>query len=75
MAQRDLEARWITPDGIPGVLFRFGNSVRVIAGECAGQTGRVVALLSLEPEPLYVIEFMQTGKSVNVIQSALKKAV
>lgn len=74
MTQRDLEARWVTPEGIPGVAFRFGDNVRVCSGKEAGKIGRVVALLAIEPVPLYVLEFMSTGESLNVLQSEIERA-
>jgi hypothetical protein len=74
MTERDLESRWTTPEGIPGVNFRFGDMVQVCSGDEAGQTARVVALLSVEPTPQYVLEFMSTGESLRVIQREIERS-
>ena len=74
MTQRDLEARWVTPEGIFGVAFRFGDDVRVCAGKELGKIGRVVALLAVEPVPHYLLELMSSGESLNVLQSEIESA-
>jgi len=51
--QYELESRWITDEGIPGVNYRFSDLVRIRAGDYEGQTAEVIALLSIDPEPKY----------------------
>ena len=53
MTQYELESRWVTAEGISGVSYRFSELVRIKSGEYSGQTAEVIALLSLEPEPMY----------------------
>jgi hypothetical protein len=73
MTQFELESRWITTEGIPGVNCRFSDIVRIIAGEYSGQTAEVISLISIEPEPIYVVEiFPPYGKSVVLPESGLE---
>jgi len=64
MTQYELESRWITADGIPGVSYRFGDLVRIKAGDYSVQTAEVVSLLSCEPEPVYVLELPNADSEV-----------
>jgi hypothetical protein len=60
--------------GIEGVAFRFRDAVRVKYGEHAREVGNVVALLSVEPIPTYVVELSLSGKSLTLAQSQLEQA-
>ena len=51
---------------------RFSDIVRIIAGEYSGQTAEVISLISIEPEPVYVVELPRNGKSVVLHQSGLE---
>ena len=73
MSQYELESRWVTAAGIPGVMFRFSDLVRINSGDYSGQTGEVIALLTIEPVPVYMIEF-PNGKSVISSQNDLESA-
>ena len=73
MNQYELEGLWVN-SSLPGVAYRFGDVVRVTSGEQAGEAGRVVALLTIEPGPVYVIE-LPTGRSLVLPQSDLERAV
>lgn len=53
MSQYKLESRWVTAEGIAGVNYRFGDLVRIKSGEHSSKTAEVIALLALEPEPMY----------------------
>jgi hypothetical protein len=75
MDQFELERLWAGVTGIEGVAFRFGDVVRIKSGEHAGETGTVVALLSLEPIPSYTVELSLSGKSLALLQSQLEPAV
>lgn len=55
MTQYELESLWVKSQ-LATVAYSFDTRVRAIAGEHAGQSGRVVALLSIEPTPVYVVE-------------------
>ena len=51
--QYDLEKRWTTKEGIPGVGFHFSDLVRIRSGEYSGEVGEVISLHSIEPEVVY----------------------
>lgn len=68
--QYDLEKRWITAEGIPGVIYRFSDLARIKHGERLGQTGVVVALIRIDPEPTHVLELFD-GKSIVLSQREL----
>lgn len=69
--QYELENRWVTVAGIPGVSYRFSDLVRIRSGEHSGQTGEVIALLSTEPEPVYVVVLPPDEESVVLSQREL----
>ena len=71
MSQYELESQWITPEGVAGVIYRFGDTVLLTTSERAGQSGVVVALLSTKPEPTYVVEFPD-GRSATAAQGGLQ---
>jgi hypothetical protein len=70
VTQYELESLWVKSQ-LPTVGHSFDTRVRAIAGEHAGQTGRVVALLSIDPTPLYVIEEPE-GTSFSAHQAELE---
>jgi len=72
VTQYDLESQWIAKDGVPGVSYRFSESVRIKSGEYSGQVAEVIALISVEPEPIYVVVLPPKEKSVVLPQSELE---
>jgi hypothetical protein len=72
MTQYELESRWVTPEGISGVSYRFSDLVRIKSGEYSGQTAEVISLISLEPEPLHMVVLPPNEKSVVLPQSELE---
>jgi hypothetical protein len=71
LSHYELESRWVTEAGIPGVDFGFSDLVRIKSGQYAGQAAEVISLLSIEAEPLYMVEIASNGKSVALSQSDL----
>jgi hypothetical protein len=71
MTQYELESRWITPEGIPGVSYRFSDFVHIKSGEYVGQTAEVISLITLEPEPVYMVVLPPNEKSVVLPQIEL----
>ena len=51
--QYELERRWISPEGISGVSYRYSDLVRITSGTHIGETAEVIALFSIHPEPTY----------------------
>jgi len=70
VTQYELESLWVK-SALPSAAYAFDTTVRAIAGEHAGRPGRVVALLSIEPSPLYVVEDAE-GTSFTAPQSELE---
>ncbi len=54
MTQYEIEKLWISES--LKVAFRFGDVVRLKAGDRQGETGEVIALFKLEPVPTYMVE-------------------
>ena len=72
MTQYELESRWITSEGVAGVSYRFSDLVVIKSGEYSGQTAEIISLLSLEPEPMFMIVLPPNEKSVVLPQSQLQ---
>ncbi len=72
MTQYELESRWITTEGIPGVSYRFSDLLRIKSGEHSGQTAEVISLISLEPEPIYMVVLPPDEESEVLPQSELE---
>ena len=72
MTQYELESRWITSEGVAGVSYRFSDLVVIKSYEYSGQTGEVISLLSLEPEPTFIVVLPPNEKSVVLRQSELE---
>ena len=70
--QYELESRWITQEGVPGVSYRFSDIVRIKAGDYRGQTAEVIALLSIDPEPKYGVILPPHEKFVMLSQEELE---
>jgi len=67
----ELESRWITPQGIPEVAYRFSDLVQIKSGEHSGQTGEIIALISVQPEPVYGVVLPPNEKFVVVPEREL----
>jgi len=72
LTQYELENRWVTAEGIPNVNYQFSDLVRLRYGDYSGQTGEVIALLALEPEPVYGVTLPPKEKFVVVPQGELE---
>jgi hypothetical protein len=72
LTQYELESLWVTAEGIPNVNYRFSDLVRIGTGEYTGQTAEVIALLALEPEPVYGVTLPPNEKFVVVPQGQLE---
>jgi hypothetical protein len=73
MNQYELEGLW-AEGALPNVTYKFGDEVRMKGGERAGEAGRIVALIAIDPAPHYVIEFPD-GTSASAVQSEVERAV
>ncbi len=70
---QDLCAAFLDRSSIDGVSYYHNDHVRIIAGENKGAMGWLVAVLTLEPEPRYVVE-LESGHDVEVVQSFIENA-
>jgi hypothetical protein len=73
MMTRGAGDRWLAGEAVPGVTFALHDAVEVVAGPCDGQRGAIVLLMSLSPEPTYLVSF-GAGRDARVRQSALRAA-
>ena len=73
MNQYELEQLWVK-GSLPSVTYSFDDAVRLKSGERAGEVGRIVALLAIDPAPDYIIEFPD-GRSARAIESDIERAV
>jgi hypothetical protein len=72
MTQQELESRWQTTEGIAGVRYRFSDLVIIKSGRNAGKTAEVIALISLDPEPIYLVVCPPKEHSEALPQSELE---
>ena len=52
--------------------YRYGESVRIKMGEYVGQTGEVIALFAIDPQPKYGVVLPPNEKFVWIVQSDLE---
>jgi hypothetical protein len=67
--QYEIESLWIK-SGLD-VAFQYGDVARIKSGEDVGKEGQIIALISLEPSPTYVME-LPDGSSVVAIEPDLE---
>jgi hypothetical protein len=68
-----VDDEWMAGRLPDGVEFGLGHAIEVLSGLPRGQTGAVIALLGLEPEPRYLVE-LGSGKESEELQRMLKGA-
>lgn len=66
----DIRDAFLCREPIVGARLKHGDYVQIIDGVCAGQRGSLIAILSLLPEPTYLLE-LEAGNDIQVRQSAL----
>ena len=62
---------FLAGEEIPGVLYKHNNYVEIIGGPHCGSRGSLITVLSLVPEPLYVVE-LEAGHDAKIAQSAIR---
>lgn len=67
----DIDELWFSFETIPGVKFKLNQPVEIVKGEYSGLSGSTISLLSITPEPRYLVE-LSSGKDINVLESQLK---
>jgi ribosomal protein L24 len=53
-------------------LYLHNDPVRIIAGAHKGASGSLVTVISLKPEPRFVVE-LEAGRDVEVAQSEIER--
>jgi hypothetical protein len=73
MRSQDLGQAFLNRESIPGVTFWHNDYVRVVSGPPAGSAGSLVTVLTVHPEPQFVLE-LESGFDVEVCQSEIERA-
>jgi hypothetical protein len=72
MSTRGAGDRWLAGERPHGVTFDHHDAVDITEGRYAGESGVVVLLLGLQPEPRYLVALGAGRGDVPVRQSALR---
>jgi hypothetical protein len=70
----DLAQAFLDHTPIPGVTFEHNDYVQIVRGEHAGQRGSLVTVLTLSPEPRFILE-LETGHDIEVLQSEIERVL
>ena len=65
-----LSQAFLNGDSIPGVRYKHNDYVQIAKGKNAGEAGSLVTVLSIIPEPRFVVE-SERGKDFEVLQSEI----
>lgn len=72
METRGLGDRWLRGEAIEGVFFARHDAVSIIDGPNSGDSGSIVLLMGVRPQPTYLVELGSGRGSVRVRQSELR---
>ena len=72
METRGLGDRWLAGDAIEGVLFAHHEAVSIVEGPHSGESGPIVLLMGIRPQPTYLVELGSGRGTVRVRQSELR---
>ena len=71
MTAPGLGDRWLRGEPLDGVAFAQHDAVTIAGGSRDGDAGRVVLLLAVAPQPLYLVA-LDAGGDLRVRQDALR---
>jgi hypothetical protein len=71
MGSVNLVQAFLNRESIPGVLFQHNDFVSIVSGSHKGHNGSLVSVLSLTPEPRFVVE-IESGFDVETMQSEIE---
>ena len=71
MVTPDQLNQWMAGEILPGASFVLNESVSIRSGVASGQTGAVISLLALAPEPRYLVE-TSLGRDVEVAEHEIE---
>ena len=66
--------RWLDGESIPGVQFAQGDDVEIVAGNHAGRRGRVLLLVALPPQPVYLVALQLGDDTITGTEIAVRTA-
>ena len=66
--------RWMAGRSVAEVGFALNEPVVITTGPLAGRVGAIVALVALEPEPVYTVDLGSGREDVHLPESALAAA-
>jgi hypothetical protein len=69
---RGLGDRWLAGIAIEDVLFAHHDAVSIAEGPYSGESGSVVLLTGIRPQPTYLVELGSGRGTVRVRQSELR---
>ena len=64
---------WLSGEQVPGVDLRLNDSVEITGGPKQGETGAVISLEHVDPEPTFLVELGATGSEITLPQSMLRR--
>jgi len=71
---RGLGDRWLAGDAIEGVLFARHDAVSITDGPNSGESGSILLLMGIRPQPTYLVELGSGRGEVRARQSELRAA-
>jgi hypothetical protein len=71
---RGLGDRWLAGEAIEGVLFAQHQSVSITEGPYSGESGSILLLMGVRPQPTYLVELGSGRGEVRVRQAELRAA-
>ena len=74
MESVQLNQSFLSHTSISGVAYEHNDFVLVVSGAHAGSKGSLASLISLTPEPTYILE-LESGFDVEIKQSELAYAI
>ncbi|HET7232175.1 MAG TPA: hypothetical protein VFJ16_19365 [Longimicrobium sp.] len=66
--------RWLAGDVIEGVLFARNDAVAITDGPNSGESGSILLLVGIRPQPTYLVELGNGRGNVRVRQAELRPA-
>ena len=74
MTRAGLGDRWLAGESLAGVAFALNDAVQITAGRFRGAAGTVILLMSVAPEPTYLVALTSGAGDTRIRQSELRAA-
>lgn len=69
--ESERQIQWLQQEPLEGVRFKMLEVVRVVGGVGAGETGQLISIFAMKPEPLYHVE-TSSGEDLYARESELE---